>query len=161
MILTLFVVWLQLCFGVMLIFAVLIYRLYTLRTIFFQQHITKTRVNIIPILFYLIPSLAMGIVASVFPEISVQLNERGTCHFNTYYKGVCFIWLGLACIFLCYLSWSLRDIRKTFNEFQELRAGCMATIACLIWNAIILMLRYHTVKWGFYSILLMVNEDEW
>ncbi|KAI8048899.1 hypothetical protein BDF22DRAFT_778987 [Syncephalis plumigaleata] len=148
-------VWLQFCFGAMLVFAVFIYRLYTLRSIFFQLRITKSRINSIHVLFYLLPVLSMGIVASVFPEISVRPNGHGTCSFNKYYKGACLAWLGVECTILCYLSWSLRNIRKTFNEFRELCAGCMFAIICLIWNAIILMLHYHTTKWGFYSLLFV------
>ncbi|KAI9596205.1 hypothetical protein BDF19DRAFT_412797 [Syncephalis fuscata] len=149
------IVWLQFCFGVMLLMAILIYRLYTLRNIFTGQRITSNRPSLAPILFYLIPVMSMGVVASVFPEISVAISDKGSCRFNTLYKAVCFSWVGLAAILLCYLSWSLRNIRKTFNEFKELRAGCMATISCLIWNAAILMLRYHTETWGFYLVLVM------
>ena len=70
-----------------------------------RRRVTSTRTSLIPILFYGIPVLAMGVVASVFPDISVSFTSENTCLFNSIYKAVCFSWVALASIMLCYLSW--------------------------------------------------------
>ncbi|RKP26386.1 hypothetical protein SYNPS1DRAFT_27921 [Syncephalis pseudoplumigaleata] len=150
-------VWMQFCLGASLSLALLIFRLYTLRHVFLLQQSLSKRPLLVPWLIFGIPVATIGIVSSAVPDFAVYTDDRGTCSVTLVYKCVGFAMAAIAAMAVLYFTWQLRNVRRAFNEFRELRFGSFALIFCVIWNTIIILLRFHWHAWGVYSMLLLVS----
>ncbi|KAI8049907.1 hypothetical protein BDF22DRAFT_778249 [Syncephalis plumigaleata] len=128
-------VWMQFCLGASLTLALLIFD--------FTRFDTFSYCN----------SHCLSVHA--VPGFATYVAQNGTCAVTLVYKCICFATAAIAAIVVLYFTWELRNVRRAFNEFRQLRYGCLALIFCVIWNSAIILLQYHWSAWGVYSMLIL------
>ncbi|KAI9228373.1 MAG: hypothetical protein DHS80DRAFT_23369 [Piptocephalis tieghemiana] len=133
-------VWVHFVLGIMLLLGLFNYRLYSLYQVFIRHRAISDTPLILPMLVYGIPSIAVGVVSSIFPDHTVWYEESvGQCRIGLLFKAILYSLVLLSLLTLGYLTFALRRVRRSFNEFSELRAGFIMALLTILINAAIVM----------------------
>ncbi|RKP07137.1 hypothetical protein THASP1DRAFT_31048 [Thamnocephalis sphaerospora] len=149
-----FWIWVQYCFGVVLCLAVLVFRLFTMEHVFVKQRPMSERPMLIPLLLYLVPVMLIGVTATAVPQYTSFYNlESRSCSFHMTFKIICFVFWGVVVGVFGYYTWALRNIRRSFNEFKELRVGFIVAFFITLLNLVLHLHSYYVQAWGLYAMV--------
>ncbi|KAI9596226.1 hypothetical protein BDF19DRAFT_438530 [Syncephalis fuscata] len=133
-------IWIQWVFGVMLLSGVLILRLYSLYRVFVQRKSVTVKELVIVSIYYYLPIVLCAVFFTIMPKVGSWYNPvTKKCQVNAIYQGTAFGIVSLALIGLGWLTYNLRGIRRSFNEFKELRIGFFLVLLVFSVNAILVM----------------------
>jgi len=151
-------VWIQFVFGVELFLAVLVLRLYSLYQVFVRHRAISDVKLMPPIIAFYLPVLAIALYATFAPIGWAFYYDFGNayCSANFYFKLSLFIVGAIGLLVLGWLTFKLRDIRRGFNEFKELRIGFYFALLTIIVNTLVVLLDWNYHVWGKY-LLVIVN----
>ena len=133
-------VWVQFAAGIMLLLFVLNFRLYTLYHVFKRHRAVSKKPSFwLPLtLTYAIPVITVSVVASVVPQhTEFWDSEHNECWMTPPFKIAIYAVVLCSLLLNGWLTFSLRHIRRSFNEFRELRAGLTMAIMCVVVNCVV------------------------
>ncbi|RKP24985.1 hypothetical protein SYNPS1DRAFT_16323, partial [Syncephalis pseudoplumigaleata] len=135
-------VWIQWVLGVMLLSGVLILRLYSLYRVFVQRKSATTKELGVVSAYYYAPIIACAVVFTALPRFGASYNPVARkCKVDPVYHGTAFGFVLIALMGLGWLTYKLRGIRRSFNEFKELRIGFFLVLLVFSVNALLVMTR--------------------
>lgn len=148
-------VWIQFVFGIELLICVLVIRLYSLYCVFVKGKAISDVRLLWPVVVFYIPALAVGLFSLLGPPAYTTSYDslHGYCSMHIYTKVSMFAIGAFGLLILGWFTWSLRNIRKGFNEFKELRLGFYVALVTLLVNTVILLSAMNYKLWGKYLIV--------
>jgi hypothetical protein len=131
-------VWLQFIFGIMLLALVYNFRLFSLYKVFVKRQSVSSTIShfLIPALLFMIPTITVGFLSLVVPEWTIMY-VGGACRMHVVFKVVMYVLAFIALVTLGWLTFALRNIRRSFNEFAELRLGFYVALVAITFNTVI------------------------
>ncbi|RKP10396.1 hypothetical protein THASP1DRAFT_27841 [Thamnocephalis sphaerospora] len=149
-------IWAQFVFGAMLHVGVLIVRLYTLHRVFVQRQSTSLSNFAVVSLVLTVPVLGLGFFATIMPQYGVTYNGVDkVCIISSIYAGAAYGLMGLALCALGWLTFQLRNIRQSFNEFKELRVAFIMVFIGFCTNGALVLTQTSSTTIGRYVLLSM------
>ncbi|RKP04647.1 hypothetical protein THASP1DRAFT_26760, partial [Thamnocephalis sphaerospora] len=149
-------IWIQYVFGVMLTLGIFNYRLYALYIVFVCGRSFAEAPKLLLVICYFIPIIAIALVGVVESEISLALDDNGSCQFTLWYKIALLAVLSAAQVVGAYLSYLVRNIRRSFNEYHEQRIGLAVAFTCITLNGVMILGQFNYLLYG-KLIMLFAN----